>query len=311
MHLKTCINIGDKYIKVIEGYEKKGELYLLRMKKIENPVENFEKISEEDVEKLGNFLHNFLKKNGFVGKIGIFSPNEADVIYHYFELPKLNKDEFENAIKLEGLQTIPNFIENYEYDYISFDINNKRVITLIAYPKNKVNIYCNILLKSGLRPLIMDNPGIAVLNSFLYFKKEEQCVCIINIEQTFSNLVIYLKNKFIFIRDISWGIQSIIEKEDNEKKFLLKEAANNLCEEINVSLKYFNNKTGENVSKIYLTGEIMEIEGLKNIIEENTDIFCEYYNPLLNFTKGLSSIEEKEEGILFSICIGLLTRKIT
>ncbi|MCM8771615.1 MAG: pilus assembly protein PilM [Candidatus Omnitrophica bacterium] len=304
MILKTCIDFNEKFIKIIEGFEKKSNLYITNIGKIESPIEDLKKITSEDVEILGNFLIDYFKKNKFKGKFGIFTVNDVDTIYHYFELPNLPENEIENAIKYEGVQLIPDFIENYEYDYISFHINNKRNITLIAYPKNKVDLYCQILTKVKLKPIIMDVAGIALLNSFLYFNQTKDIVCFLNFGFSITNCVIYLKDKFLFLRDIPVGLKNLKDKE------LIEEQINELSEEINISIKYFQNKVGIPVKKIYLTGLENQIPEIKEKIERNLELLCEYYNPFFYLPENAILSEIKKEGSFYSTCFGLLTRKI-
>ncbi|HOK56736.1 MAG TPA: pilus assembly protein PilM [bacterium] len=310
MSLKIGVDIGSKYIKIVEGYEKKDSLYLTNIEKIENPIENFRNISIEDTEILGNFLRDFLNKNNYKGKKCIFSIAGNNIIFHYFELPNLSEEELENAIKLEGIQIIPDFLDNYEYDYISFNIDSKKNIFLISCPLIKVEIYNKIFLKAKLRPLIMDVDGLAVLNSFLYFNKDTNSVCILNIGFSISNLVIFLKDKFLFCRDILWGTHNIEKIEEFEKNVILNDIIPEFIEDINVSLKYFQNKTGEKINKMYLTGGGANISGIKEVIEKNINIPCENYNPLSFFSESLIPLDKIENGMSYAVCIGLLTRKI-
>ncbi|MCM8804797.1 MAG: pilus assembly protein PilM [Candidatus Omnitrophica bacterium] len=309
MNLQVCLDICEKYIRFIEGYEKRGNLYIINIEKVDNPIENFKEIGNVDVEVVGNFLKDFFKKNKFKAKIGLFTINNSDTIYHYFEVPNLPEEEIKNVIKLEGIQIIPQFIENYEYDYISFNVENKKNITLIAYPKNKVDLYTQILLKARLKPVIMDIHGTALLNSFLYFNKEENPVCLLNFGFSISNFVIYSKDKFLFLRDIEWGIKNIKEEEIYNES-IIEEKMSEFNEEIKISIRYFQNKIGEAVNKIYLTGEIFGIPDIKKIIEKNINISTEYYNPLLLISNNLIPLDKKEDGMSYAICIGLLMRKI-
>ena len=70
MDLKVCIDLGSKFIKIIEGYEKKGKVLIRKIEKIENPIENFRKITdEEEIEILGNFLRDYLRKTETKSKL--------------------------------------------------------------------------------------------------------------------------------------------------------------------------------------------------------------------------------------------------
>lgn len=305
MNLKVCVDIGSKFIKVIEGFERKGEFYITKIGKIENPLKNFRKISEEsEIETFGNFLRDYFKKTEIKGKLGILNVSGEDVIYHYFEIPDLPKEEIENAVKLEAIQVISEPIENYEYDYICFPANGKKNITFIAYPTKKIKTYLDIFSKAKLKPLIMETDGTCLINGLMKLKKYENLICILNIGNSISNLAIYLKGKFLFLRDIIWGGRFIEGEEEIEEKM------SNLIEELNISLTYFQNKTAEKIEKIYLTGGSAYIPEIKDILEKNLALSFENYNPLL-FLKNHSIPEEiKQDGMSFSIAFGLLTRKI-
>ena len=309
MDLKICIDIGSKFIKIIEGYEKKGKVFIRKIEKIENPVENFRKISEEEeVEILGNFLRDYLRKIDVKGKLCLFTVSGDDLIYHYFHLPDLPEEELENAIKLEAIQIMPEPIENYDYDYISFSFNGKKNIILTAFPKRKTKIYIDIFTKCKLRPLIMETTCSSIVNSFIFFKKEE-LFAILNIGNSISNLSIFLKNKFVFFRDIIFG-GKIIGDIENVSKEVLNEVIDGLVEEINISLKYFENQTEKKIEKIYITGGGSIIPNLKEVLEEKTKIQFEIYNPLLYLKENLIPLEIKENGVFFTSTFGLLIRKI-
>ena len=309
MDLKVCIDIGSKFIKVIEGYEKKGKVFIRKIEKIENPLENFRKISEEEeVEILGNFLRDYFKKIDIKGKICLFTVSGDDLVYHYFQLPDLPEEELENAIKLEAIQIMPEPVENYDYDYITFNFNGKKNITLIAFPKRKTKIYLDIFLKCKLKPLIMETSSSSILNSFLFFRKEDS-IAILNIGHSILNLSIYLKDKFVFFRDIIFGGKIMGEIEETERE-AMNEKIGDLVEEINISLKYFENQTERKVEKIYITGGGSIIHGLKEILEEKTKTQFEIYNPLLYLKNNLIPLEIKENGVFFTSAFGLLTRKI-
>ena len=305
MDLKLCIEINEEFIKIIEGWEKKGKIYITNIEKIKNPIDNFEKITDDEVEKLGNFLRDFLKKNKFKGKKGLLSICDTKSIYNYFELPNLSKEELENAIKLEGIQVIPDFIESYEYDYITFDIENKKKnVILIAYPKDKIDLLCKILSKAHLKPFIIDVNGISSLNSFLYFNSQEDPIGILNIGFPVASLSIYLRDKFLLIRDIQSGIKNIEDIMDSNEKIT------EFVNELKMSILYFQNKTETIIDKIYLTGEAKRISSLKDIMERNLNLSVDYYNPLLNFPDSPIPNEKKEDGISYAVCVGLLVRRI-
>jgi len=309
MDLKVCIDLGSKFIKIIEGYEKKGKVLIRKIEKIENPIENFRKITdEEEIEILGNFLRDYLRKTETKGKICFFTVSGDDVIYHYFQLPNLSEEELENAIKLEAIQIMPEPVENYDYDYISYNFDGKRNIMLTAFPKRKTKIYIDIFTKCKLKPLIMETTCSSIVNSFLFFKKED-LFAILNIGNSISNISIFLKDKFVFFRDIIFG-GKIIGDIENVSKEVLNEVIDGLVEEINISLKYFENQTEKKIEKIYITGGGSIIPNLKELLEEKTKIQFEIYNPLLYLKENLIPPEIKEKGVFFTSAFGLLIRKI-
>jgi Tfp pilus assembly PilM family ATPase len=118
-----------------------------------------------------------------------------------------------------------------------------------------------------------------------------------------------LKDKFVFFRDIIFGgkIMGDIEEINREA---MNEKIGDLVEEINISLKYFENQAERKVEKIYITGGGSIIHGLKEIFEEKTETQFEIYNPLLYLKDNLIPLEIKENGVFFTSAFGLLTRKI-
>jgi type IV pilus assembly protein PilM len=309
MNLKVCIDIGSKFIKIVEGYEKKGKIFIRKIEKVENPLENFRKVSEDEaIEKVGNFLREYLKKIDIKGKYCLFTVSGEDLISYYFQLPDLPEEELENAVKFETVHILPESIENYDYDYISLPLNGKKNITLVAFPKRKTKIYLDIFSKCKLKPLIMETSSSSILNSFLFFKKED-LFAILNIGYTISNLSIFLKDKFVFLRDIMWGSKVIGDIEESNIE-VIREKTDDLIEEINMSLKYFEHHTEKTIEKLYITGGGSILPGLQGVLKEKTELQLEVYNPLLYLQNNLIPLEIKEKGIFFTSAFGLLIRKI-
>ncbi|HDN97821.1 MAG TPA: hypothetical protein ENG68_01500 [bacterium] len=328
MSIKVGIDIGSRYIKIIEGIVRKGKLYIRNAGFVENPVENFRKFNEDEIKILSGFLKDYLKKLSIKGKETICSISGEDIILHYFEIPDIPEEEIKNAVQLEALQVISTPLGDLEYDYVVFDFKGKKNILFVAYPKEKCEVFVNFLSSSGLKPVIMDIDSLAVINCYEYFNKDEKSpIFILNVGHEYTNFSIKGAGGYIFVRDIHFGGRNItqlisetyqlsireaedfkIKKENNHQvKNFVEQSLEEITDELNGGLRYFENKTGLRPSKILLTGGSSLLPGLKEFLEEKLKTKVELWNPFYKFDDSLP-YDIKKNGIYFAPCLGLIIR---
>ena len=336
MRWQCAIDVGSYYIKVVEGKKKNGRLVIRRIGYFPNPVPNLkEGLIEREQDIFAKALKDFLSKHKIISKQGILSTGGAGTVIHYFEIPDIPKEEIESAIQLEIMQVVPGGTKNLEYDYLLLPgKDNKKTVLFVGYYKERCEFFTSTIQMAGIKPLIMDYDGLALLNSFRFFhKKQEDIISILNIGHRTSNLVVaYNKSGFILIRDIPFAGKNIIQTVSSDKNILSEEAEifakkkenrgemkniissdiSELLLEVKTSMEYFRTKTEKLPQTLFITGGCSVLPGLSETLEREINIKTRIWNPLeeLDPKEILLPVEIKNKGILFAVSLGLVLREI-
>ena len=83
-----------------------------------------------------------------------------------------------------------------------------------------------------------------------------------------------------------------------------------LVEEVSIGLKYFEHRSGEKPVEFLLTGGSATLPGIKEILEKTLEVEMKLWNPFDEVEENLIPLEIKNKGRFFSLCFGLLTRKL-
>lgn len=334
-----AIDVGSCYVKVIEGSERNGRLFVSRMGHFPNPFPGLRSsLVEREQDAFVKVLKDFLHKNGMGAKNAVSIISGAGTIIHYFDIPQLSDEEIKSAINLEMMQVTPGGTKNLEYDYLmSPGKNGGKTVFFVGYHKDKCEFFTNTLQRSGLKPLIMDHDALAVFNIFNFLnRKHSGPVFLINAGHKTTNLVLAegKKDGFILIRDILFGGSNMMEsiagrkgipredaeiyccKKENadEVKAIIASDLEDLLPEITASMEYFKTRTGKSPDNLFLTGGSAAVPGMCESLEQNLKIKTSVWNPIEQMAEmKTSSFPEdvRNRGSSFAVVLGLLLRKIT
>lgn len=334
MRWRIGVDTGSYYIKIVEGTEKNERLVIRRIGYLPVPFSEFKNnLSEREQDIFVKTLKDFLKEHRIVTKRGILSTGGSGTIIHYFDIPDLPKEEIDSAVQLEMMQVVPGGIKNLEYDYTLLPAkNNKKTVLFVGYPKEKCEFLISTMQMSGIKPIIMDYDGLAVLNSFKFLhKKKEDIVFIINIGHKTSNLVLAESDGFVLVRDIPFGGKNITEtvasdrkisteeaeiygkktESRNEIKKIISEDISELIIEVRTSMEYFKNRAGKSPQKLFLTGGGSLFPGLCEIFEKEINVKTTVWNPLEEMeTENPIPLDLKNKGTMFTVSLGLVIREV-
>ncbi len=337
MKPKVAIDVGSAYIKVIEGLEKKGKLYIKKIGCFPNPFANIrEEIVERQQDIFVKSLKTFLRRYAIGCHTCISSVSGRDTIIHYFDIPqRLPQEELTSAINLELMQVTPGGTKSLEYDYLLLPgKENKQTVLFIGYPQDKCEFYINCLQRAGLKPLVMDHDSFAILNAFRFLNPgmNNEIVFLINIGNRNSNFALAEPEKgFLFIRDIPFGGQQITEiiarkkhitietaeiyknKQENkqEVKQIILEDMEDLMSDVSKSIEYFRTTTGKSPACLFLTGGASVIPGICESFRNSLKMDVDIWNPLESLSKDMSFLEDlKQQGVGYSVALGLVLRDI-
>jgi len=329
---KVAIDIGSSYIKVLEGFTKKGTVILQNAGIIENPVPNVRaELNENDQSLLAGFLKDFLARQKITGTETICGIGGKDVVIHYFDIPDLQQNELQNAVELEAPQVIPGGCENLEYDYQVMSSAGRKTVLFAGYTKQKSSFFVDTLVQAGLKPLIMDLDATALLNAHeLLVKKPDDIRFILDIGGANTTFCLGEPGGFSLVRHLPFGgeqvttaiRESLSLPRDGAEQF--KKNADNhatvgktvlsLIEDsaadIETGIQYFHMRTQKKPSGFFLTGGSAVLPELQKTLEERLEIPGTVWNPLEKLEESPLPVEIRREGRMFAAALGLLARKV-
>jgi len=216
-------------------------------------------------------------------------------------------------------------------------------VLLVATTKNIIKQFGAIISDSGFKNPIFDAEPIALSNclNYNYGISEDGIDIILNIGNSTSTLVVWGKDQNYFTREIDVAgcvlIKEIIKKygvsysdaekmlqkngisslggsnnsnSDSENSFSLeiaeKTIANNLIDEVRKSLRYYakSNNGNANFRRFFISGGFGQIDGLKELINDELRIETEILNPFNNIACDMK-IDNPSK---YSVAIGLALR---
>jgi len=332
-----AVDAGTCYVKVIEGGERNGRLFIKKVGFFPNPFPGFrESLVEREQDAFAKALREFLRSHRVREKSVVSSMGYTGVIVHYFDIPNIPQTEINPAIQLELMQVTPGGTKNLEYDYILLPgRNGRRTVLFVGYQRERCEFFTGALNRAGLKPLIMEHNSLAVLNCFNFLnEKHKGPVFILNMGHRTTNFALAEeKNAFILIRDIHFGGKNITElvaagmnisdtdaeiyrsrKENAEDvKKLVESGIEELLFEVKTGMEYYRSRTEKSPATLFLTGGASVIPGVSEALERSLNIKVVLWNPLEQAasTKMFSFPEDlKKKGMIFAASLGLVLREI-
>jgi len=229
----------------------------------------------------------------------------SSVIVRFIELPRMNEDELRNAIIFEAEKYIPFSVNEVIVDHqllIPHLGDNKMLVLLIAAKKDIINERLELVNQAGLSANILDVASLANINAFLTTAKrnKSEIAAIINIGAKATDISIICEEVLYFTRSIQVGgddlTKSLMEspslsyKDAEDLKINPKDKTAEVTEktkavlrtivdEIRLSFSYYENQSGRNIEKVYLSGGAAKSNNICQIMKENLDIEAVLWDP--------------------------------
>ncbi len=256
----------------------------------------------------------------------------AAVVVRYPTLPKMSKEELAGAMRFELEQHIPFKKEEVEYDFQvleEFSPGPKSMkIALAAVRKEFVAEQIKLITESGLKAAHVDTDSTALINVFTNSNPptEGEVAALINIGFETTNINILKGNEPFLSRDIQFGGSSLakliakdrniglveadqILKSKEESQGILelaKENLESLANEIRLSFGYYESQFEKTVSKIYLSGGMVNL--LQSFLQERLGIPVTSWDPTLNLKVDAKLKDIETDKPKLAVAIGLALR---
>ncbi len=239
------------------------------------------------------------------------------VIVKKIRVPDMTDKELAENIQWEAEQHIPFELSDVNIDFQRLpptgisgaNADNQIDVLLVAARKSKVDDYINLLVESGLLPVVVDTDIFALENEFEVNNEiGDEIVALVDIGASTTNINILKGNITLFQRDIAIGgnkYTAAIRKELNVsyaqaeslklgvgfdatigKKDILPlmvTVSEEICEEIQRSLEFFRSTTSDaGIEKMVISGGCTRIKGFDQFLSNQLGLPVELSNPFRN-----------------------------
>ena len=341
----TCVDIGSYAIKVAIIQNKNNQLHLLDADYTHLPPDTIQDGKIIDHTIVGNKLKSLFSNLKHKPKNIITTVSSGNIITRNIELPLMEGDELEEAIRWELDDVLPFSSEETIFDYLVTDTDEEKMnLLIIAVKEEIINNFMLPFEKIDLKPRVINAQSMALLSLLEYQSNLDKASAVIDIGHEGTRVVLGGRNHIELSRNIETAgfdftasimeLQNLdyreaekhkisngisIEKESDgldptETSFLnfgndMLNTAREIAGEISRSLEFYSIKNrGESIDQVYLTGGSIFLEGLIEVIDEEIDPTPVLLNPLKDFEN--SSIISKDESHLYTIALGLVASEV-
>ncbi len=272
----------------------------------------------------------------------VVSISGHSVITDKFTIDKKNGPEAEQAILFETEQRAPFDVDDVSLDYHvikSDDETNKMDVLLVAARKEYLRTYLDLIEDCGLRPVVVDNDSMAILNAYEgnYDVDPSRVTALVNIGHDVTNITYIVDGLYSATRDVSAGTREIynaiqkefrlnpeltskaLKGEMNDSidpdmfKATIISASDELVSGVELAFSYFKSQSKiESLDWLVLSGGGALIPFLPEYLQSKLNIPLELANPLRNVDYDpelFQYLQPEKIAPLLTVAVGLAMRK--
>lgn len=343
------LDISTSSIKVAELLVNRGEAVLTNLGIIHLPEGIIRDGEIEDAISLSNLLKELWGRVGLKNRRVILGIANQKVIVRPIELPYMEREELDSALRFQVQEFIPIPTEDAILDFEIIEefmtAEDERMLTvlLVAAHRDMIMSFVETLKMAGLSPVAIDLKAFALARSLI--KKEyrfleepapgeEEGTCIVNVGAGITNIVILKENIPRFARfllrggdDFTHAIMDRLDLEQGEAEEIrsgkivnleadkiLQQEIFNFVGEVRRSIDYYVAQTQErNISKVILSGSGSKTLNLPQEMSKGLHIPLEMGKPFQNVQLGdlpFTPEELADIELSVAVCIGLALREV-
>lgn len=273
----------------------------------------------------------------------VISLSGHGVITDRFTIDKKSGAEAEQAILFETEQRAPFDVDDVSLDYHIIDVDDdtkKMDVLLVAARKEFLRMMLDLVEDCGLRPVLVDNDSMAILNSYAnnYDIDSSRVTALVNIGHDVTNVTYVCEGKYHSTRDVTAGTRDIynaIQKEfrlnpelankaikgelnDSVDQDMLKATIMSSTEELlsglELAFSYFKSQAKvDNIDWLVISGGGALIPYLPEYLQSKLNVPLEIANPLRNVDYDpelFQFLQPEKIAPLLSVSVGLAMRKV-
>lgn len=303
-----AIDIGGNSIKLVEGKYQKENLVINKLMEVPTPEGVFSDGNILDKNTIKNTLEFLISENNIKAKHVTFTTNSSSIITREILIPIVKEDEMETVVKYEIQQYLPINLDEYIIQYTVIDKveteeGKKLKVNVTSFPKKIAMTYYELINELELNPYSLDvnYNSINKLANYIGYTKEEDnskgTVAFVDIGATSVNISIFKESKLDFTRmikiggdnidyDLSKNLNmsikstesrkiregSLSEDTDDNFNYNLRKSVDEILEELQRILQFYNNKFNNKIDKLYIYGGTSNINNIDVYMEKRIDI---------------------------------------
>jgi len=276
-------------------------------------------------------------------KLAVCGVSGPDVAVRDFEFPSLSDEEIQAAVLLEAAQVCPfNAADSAVAYQVMPNGNDKTTGVLVAATKALVQTKIELARKAGLKCVLVDVDGLALLNCFkgLADRSEkpsaDRTVAILNVGASHTTLAVMDKNGWPFIRDMAYAGDDIVTQvavqsnvsvetvrgilfgepaaDEPDLHDSLEKACQRLVTDVGETLRYYVAQSqSATVEKLFVCGGFALARGFTQLLSSRLGTQAVLWNPFETVPCGASQRGEDilaKTGPAMAVAAGLAMRSI-
>jgi type IV pilus assembly protein PilM len=291
------LDIGSRFIKVVQLKEKKNEYQLERVGVMPIASELIVEGSMLDAPRVVDALKELINKSKIKIKNTVLSVSgHSSVIVKRVTMPEMTEEELRESIKFEAEQYVPFDIDEVSLDFQILSVGEQEGqmdVVIVAVKKEKIEEYVSVVREAGLIPIIVDVDAFALENMYEinYDIEAEKNVALVNAGASSININIIKGGASLFTRDSGMG--SNLHSEALQREFAV---SYDEAERIKIGNASFLGETQEETSI-----NVSE-EELNNVLLTSSEEIISEISKSFEYFKSSTTHEEIHEIVLSGGC---------
>lgn len=343
------LDLSDLSLKIVKLGKKRRDLELTSFGRQEIPsgfINNGVIQKEQDLIKIIQETMDNVEGEPLKTKYCIASLPETEAFIRVIEMPKMTKEELNQAIKWEVEANIPLPIDEVYFDWqiLPTDKNkaNKLDILIGALSRKLIDSYLDVFKKADLVPLVFEIESIATARALIKKGSVSQPVMIIDLGARRTSFIIFSGQTVAFTASLPISNRSLVDdvaknlgidwqkarelkfkigldqtKEEGKVYNALAPSVQELCRQARKYIDFFQShipkkqRDGQPISNILLCGGGANLTGLARFISLELKIPTEPANPWINIFRGpMKETPEMpyQESLAYTTALGLALR---
>lgn len=325
------IDIGNHSVKIV-SISKSAEIATLTAYHIK------QLLAKKDPSGIKDTIKSMLDEVNIFPETVNLSLSGPDIIVRFINLPKMRKDQLENALAYEAEKYIPFNVNEVILDSIILgDIagRGQMKVLLAAGKRDFILERVKIMEELGIGVGIMDVTPFAMYNAFINSHEvpPDKVCAFLNIGSVQTDVLIFTGDIPCFTRQIQLGGKNItdilmaelslaeaeaekkkIYPEESDKETVRRAASRvmkDLIEELHLSFGYFENRYNKKVDTIYCTGGSVTQDDMVSLLEEHIGTNVKKWDPIgeIKLAETISEQDIVKISSQLAIAIGLALRE--